>query len=423
MSDSERVIVRIGLDDTDHPEGGCTTYDLNELSRLLIRDIDSAQEIERRLVRLWPFAERRTRGNAALCLLISINTTDVETLYETLQHWIPEPDNSEIGSASRPAIVVGLGSPPASWYWETVRGYVALDDRLSSIEASDYRVITRSDRPHGAIGASAAIAWPASEFTWELVAWRYPNRIGSPRAVDAELIGSMSVKYPGTFANRDPTTGRCLIAPRTPCPVLYGIRGLNESSVIDAHNDLQSYDSIEDSIEYGTHRTNQCSDDHLENTFVGTVTSEPVIGPGGHVSLTVMSMGKSETILAFKEGGPVNAEVRLMHAGDIIRWVGLRSPDDSIHLERVCLIDPVPVIKNRPKCCGTAMKSGGKRSVLRCSKCEKKCKRSWVSNPLRNAGLWAEPPPSHRRHIAKPLSEGPPDTTARMPTELTSQPK
>lgn len=420
MSDSERVIVRIGLDDTDHPEGGCTTYDLNELSRLLIRDIDSAQEIERRLVRLWPFAERRTRGNAALCLLISINTTDVETLYETLQHWIPEPDNSEIGSASRPAIVVGLGCPPASWYWETVRGYVALDDRLSSIEASDYRVITRSDRPHGAIGASAAIAWPASEFTWELVAWRYPNRIGSPRAVDAELIGSMSVKYPGTFANRDPTTGRCLIAPRTPCPVLYGIRGLNESSVIDAHNDLQSYDSIEDSIEYGTHRTNQCSDDHLENTFVGTVTSEPVIGPGGHVSLTVMSMGKSETILAFKEGGPVNAEVRLMHAGDIIRWVGLRSPDDSIHLERVCLIDPVPVIKNRPKCCGTAMKSGGKGSVLRCSKCEKKCKRSWVSNPLRNAGLWAEPPPSHRRHIAKPLSEGPPDTTARIPTELTS---
>ena len=72
MSDSERVIARIGLDDTDHPEGGCTTYDLNELSRLLIQNIDSAEEVERRLVRLWPFAERRTRGNAALCLILSI---------------------------------------------------------------------------------------------------------------------------------------------------------------------------------------------------------------------------------------------------------------------------------------------------------------------------------------------------------------
>ena len=62
MSDPERVIARIGLDDTDRPEGGCTTYDLNELSRLLIQNIDSAQEVERRLVRLWPFAERRTRA-------------------------------------------------------------------------------------------------------------------------------------------------------------------------------------------------------------------------------------------------------------------------------------------------------------------------------------------------------------------------
>ena len=418
MSDSERVTLRLGLDDTDHPEGGCTTYDLNELSKLITCNIGSAVEIERRLVRLWPFAERRTRGNAALCLLISINSRDVEALYETLHNWIPEPDTSEIANASRPAIVVGKGSAPASWYWETVRGYVDLDDRLSSIEASDYRVITHSDRPHGAIGASAAVAWPASDFTWELVAWRYPNRIGSPRAVDAELIGSISVKHPGTFANRDPTTGRCLIAPRTPCPVLYGIRGLNESSVIEAHSDLQAHDSIEDSIEYGIHRTNQCSDDHLENMFVGTVTSEPVIGPGGHVSLTTMSRGRLETIVAFKEGGPVNAEVRSMHVGDIIRWVGLRSSDDSIHLERVCLIDPVPVIKNRPKCCGSAMKSEGKRSVLRCSKCDKKRKRSWVSKPLRNVGIWAEPPPSHRRHIAKPLSEGPPDITARMPPEM-----
>ena len=417
MSDSERVIAKIGLDDTDHPEGGCTTYDLNELSRLLTRNIDSAEEIERRLVRLWPFAERRTRGNAALSLLISINPQDIETLHETLQHWIPEPDNSQIGNASRPAIVVGLGDAPASWYWETVRGYVPLDDRLSSIEASDYRVITRSDRPHGAVGASAAIAWPASEFTWELVAWRYPHRIGSPRTVDAELIGSISAKHPGTFANRDPTTGRCLIAPRTPCPVLYGIRGLTQSSVIEAHNDMQASDSIEGSIEYGIHRTNQCSDDHLDGMFVGTVTSEPVIGPGGHASLTAMSRGKNETILAFKEGGPVNTEIRSMHVGDIIRWVGLRSPDDSIHLERVCLIDPVPIIKNRPKCCGSAMKSEGRRSMLRCAKCEKKRKRSWVSKPLRNAGLWVEPPPSHRRHIAKPLSEGPPAAAAKVPPE------
>ena len=219
--------MRIGLDDTDHPEGGCTTFDLNELSRFLIRNIDSAKEIERRLVRLWPFAERRTRGNAALCLLLSINRQDIELLHEILQEWVPEPDNSEIVNASRPAIVVGSGNAPEAWYWETVRKHVSLNDRLSSIKSSGYSIITRSDRPHGVIGASAAISWPASEFTWELVAWRIRLRRHTPPWT--ETIASISDKHPGTFANRDPTTGRCLIAPRTPCPVLYGIRGLSKS--------------------------------------------------------------------------------------------------------------------------------------------------------------------------------------------------
>lgn len=416
MSASERVIMRIGLDDTDHPEGGCTTFDLNELSRFLIRNIDSAKEIERRLVRLWPFAERRTRGNAALCLLLSINRQDIELLHEILQEWVPEPDNSEIVNASRPAIVVGSGNAPESWYWETVRKHVSLNDRISSIKSSGYSIITRSDRPHGVIGASAAISWPASEFTWELVAWRDPIRVGTPRAVDPETIASISDKHPGTFANRDPTTGRCLIAPRTPCPVLYGIRGLSKSSVIDAHNDLQASDSVEVSFEYGIHKTNQCSDDHLDDIFVGTVTGSPVIGPGGHVSLTAMSGGRNETLLAFKEGGPVNEEIRSMHIGDIILWAGLRSPDDSIHLERVCLIDAVPIIENRPKCCGTSMKSEGSKSMLRCVKCEKKGKRLWTSKPPRKVGAWVEPPPSHRRHLAKPLSEGPPSIIVQNPS-------
>ena len=64
---------RIGLDDTDHPDGGCTTFDLNSLTVHLASEVPSFREIERRLVRLWPYAERRTRGNAALCLLSLIH--------------------------------------------------------------------------------------------------------------------------------------------------------------------------------------------------------------------------------------------------------------------------------------------------------------------------------------------------------------
>ena len=37
---------RIGLDDTDHPDGGCTTFDLNSLADLLVSEVPSFREIE-----------------------------------------------------------------------------------------------------------------------------------------------------------------------------------------------------------------------------------------------------------------------------------------------------------------------------------------------------------------------------------------
>ena len=36
---------RIGLDDTDHPDGGCTTFDLNSLADLLVSEVPSFREI------------------------------------------------------------------------------------------------------------------------------------------------------------------------------------------------------------------------------------------------------------------------------------------------------------------------------------------------------------------------------------------
>ena len=58
----------IGIDDTDYPEGGCTTWTSQLLAKII--EEEGAKIIERRLVRLWPFAPRRTRGNGAVCLVI-----------------------------------------------------------------------------------------------------------------------------------------------------------------------------------------------------------------------------------------------------------------------------------------------------------------------------------------------------------------
>jgi len=61
----------LGLDDTDHLGGGCTTH---TLWRLLASLPSSVQVGELRLVRLWPLAPGRTRGNAAVA--VELNPSD-----------------------------------------------------------------------------------------------------------------------------------------------------------------------------------------------------------------------------------------------------------------------------------------------------------------------------------------------------------
>ena len=66
----------IGLDDTDTLSGGCTTHEfyllIEELSKLSKLGSPWSTPKDTRLVRLWPFASKRTRGNAALALNIDV---------------------------------------------------------------------------------------------------------------------------------------------------------------------------------------------------------------------------------------------------------------------------------------------------------------------------------------------------------------
>ena len=62
-------------------------------------------------------------------------------------------------------------------------------------------------------------------------------------------------------------------------------------------------------------------------------------------------MGDRKTLVAFKEGGDVNRLLRKLIPGDRINWLGLESPDGSIHLERLRIESSVPRILGRPICC------------------------------------------------------------------------
>ncbi|MED5485762.1 MAG: hypothetical protein VYE59_04015, partial [Candidatus Thermoplasmatota archaeon] len=72
----------LALDDTDHLGGGCTTFTLFELIQNLPNGYTAS---EFRLVRLYPFARQRTRGNAAVA--VKIDGDNYEVLLSFLDLW------------------------------------------------------------------------------------------------------------------------------------------------------------------------------------------------------------------------------------------------------------------------------------------------------------------------------------------------
>ncbi|MDC1029310.1 hypothetical protein OAR30_01800, partial [Euryarchaeota archaeon] len=140
---------------------------------------------------------------------------------------------------------------------------------------------------------------------------------------------------------------------------------------------------------------------------------------GAHSALEVFSNGRNITLVAFKEGGDVNRLLRKLIPGDRINWLGLESPDGSIHLERLSIESSLPRITGRPTCCnGKTMRSAGSKQPLRCLNCSKVSKKYWLYDEIDLSGIelinnWVEPSASQRRHLSKPLILGVPTSSGK----------
>lgn len=416
MINPSKTRIWIGLDDTDTPDYGCTTATFDDLINS-ISHLPNFQVLERRLVRLWPFAERRTRGNGALSCIIECSSEAIVDFEKILSSFFTNLEDSlklhgKIDSRTSPALMYSFVEINEDLYWEAARQKVEISDRIKKISGINKMTLNSE---WGLIGASSAMAWkPHADSTWELVAWRYPKNIGRKRRISSSIVKEMELNHPETFVNRDPTKEKGLIAPRTPCPVLYGIRGSSSQAVLSAHEWLQSNPEVEKCQRFAIHRTNQLSDDHITGFSTSTVLTNPIETKGAHSSLEVIFMGSSKTLVAFKEGGEVNRLLRKLIPGDKISWMGLESPDGSIHLERLRVDSPVPRVTGRPVCCNNkTMRSAGNNQPLRCDFCPKIIEKHWQFkeidlSDLELIGGWVEPPPSQRRHLSRPLSLGEP---------------
>ena len=407
-----KSVVRIALDDTDHVDHACTTEHFQRLLSMLQLSIDDFAVLERRLVRLWPFAPKRTRGNAALSAVCELGQGSLDDVNKICKKFIKDlAVEIEIGYPSEgqrpdPCLLVSDVEFPEDLYWQAVRREVKLKNRLEILPDSA-KIHSISPQPAGLIGASSAIAWnPSQGSTWELIAWRQSDRIRTNREVSQQSIIEMSERFPETFTNRDPTTGRGMIMPRTNCPVLYGVRGNSSQEVSDAHKFMQSRDDVETCEAWAIHRTNQVSDDHLLGYHSAVVSGLPNEVQGGHSSILVWDGEVGKTLVAFAESGPVNVLLRRTKPGDVVDWLGLKAPSGEIHLERLRVKSTVPRTGERPGCCGKAMRSAGKGQGLRCTICGSIKEKSWKIESISfdgQSGGWVEPTASNRRHLAMPL--------------------
>ena len=389
----------LGLDDTDSLAGGCTTEVFDTLLRHL--PVGASTGVPR-LVRLWPFAQRRTRGNAALA--VEIHTNDVDGLLGHLDTWwadhlAPLRGKMEPSLVSdrdqfpaSPGMVWFDQPPPPSVYFDSVRSHVSIDSLPEP---------TRAWGGHGRIGATAAVAWPALSCTWEAIAWRLEGEDHRPRRVD---VASLAVVdgWPDTFLSRDPRKGTNLIAPRGNSPVLFGLRATSFETAERGCQRLLEGSGTEHVDRWRVFQTNQASGDHLGPEWTLTVERVDVHPTRKHATVLCGDV----SVRAYAEGGPVNALARWLMPGDEISVAGLTDADGMIHAERLKIEAWVPRAQQRPRCpdCDVRMKSMGTNQGLRCPKCKLRSEDAWVeveAHPPHES--WVEPPASARRHLARPL--------------------
>lgn len=425
----------IGIDDTDSKKGMCTTY-------LALEVIKAFEELDvigyPRLVRLNPNIPWKTRGNGAICIRFGkgygkkflIAKIDKKKYYA-----YEKGKNIEFGEEAKervqkiveayaqfedkntnPAFVITSNKFNQKLYWQAVRQVVKLEE-IRSLIRSNHALYKIYKNGRGLIGAAAAISWRPRDRTYEVIAYREINKWGTEREINANSVISMDVSFPSTFNNYDYLNKRVVIAPNSPCPVLFGIRGDSAKDLPKAMHMIKS----EKKIGWLVYLTNQGSDEHLQEKKIskvkpyqsvivqGKVISKPRSIVGGHIVLTI-SDGKSIDCTAYEPSKQFRKVIRQLAVGDMVTVYGsVRKKPFTINIEKIRVDKLVKIYQkiSNPVCkvCGKRMKSTG-REGYKCKRCRTKAeKKDAVFKPLKRKIMegFYEPPVSARRHLSKPL--------------------
>jgi len=424
----------IGLDDTDSRERGmCTTY---VAARLAARIEADGGRVERRLlVRLNPGVAHKTRGNAALAVHTDLGH---ERALELAREHLDLAETAD--PKTNPGVVVAPGDPGdpgaipdavAAFAREAVRDYHDVADAAALADGAGYGT-AHAGNGRGRIGALAAVgAWRAfDDWTYEHISYRERERWGTDRDVDpASVRDAADAAYPAVWDTVDRASGYPVCVPRTPCPVLHGIRGDDPAAVRAVADDIES----EPVARRALFVTNQGTDAHLRSVdslaavrdgrayrVTGDVVTAPETREGGHVFVRIGdglsddsgggSGADSDTLAcaAFEPTKRFRDRIRALRVGDRITACGEIS-DGTLKLEKFAVRDLVRTESAPPKCpdCGRSMGSAGAGQGYRCRDCTTSAPGK-VERPVERdlETGWYEVPPVARRHVAKPLVRG-----------------
>jgi tRNA(Ile2)-agmatinylcytidine synthase len=420
------VNLHVGLDDTDSPRCGCTTYVaaliIEKMRELGVSFIDYPA-----LVRLNPNVPWKTRGNGALCLRITCRPRLLDKVKESVIEKVEEQADLSY-EGTDPGIVFLAGDVPKeieSFTEQTITSLVEKDEALKLIskfraEALGYK------KGRGIIGGLAAIGSNLEkDHTYEFIAYRTEENRGTPRRVDAHSVVEMDRQMGhSVFSNIDSESGRVLITPRGPDPILYGIRGETPEAVKNGHEIVVAKEPIE---RWTIFKTNQGTDAHLKKAVSikevkpfnpvivrGEVAENPHVIQGGHVIFEIADNTGRVDCAAYEPTGALHKAARNLIKGDLVEvYGGIRpsSPSNpmTVNLEKmhVTKMAPLMVCMN-PLCpvCGKRTKSMGKDQGFECKKCglhAKNLKKTThkVERTLKPR-LYLTSPRS-QRHLTKPL--------------------
>lgn len=408
----------IGVDDTDSPDGMCTTY---LASQIINRFKDNGIELVGypRLIRLNPFARHKTRGNGGVALKI-LNDSKAQLAKQIV---LEEVENLSMFDCdnTNPGVIFYDGEitrEMEDYAFRAIHEFITIDE-AEEFGKSIGCEIHKFKKGRGIIGSIASISLPLSDFTYELLAYRAPQNFGTERQIDYESVYEMDEKtFPDTFENIDYSEKYIAIEPKTPCPVLYGIRSNVPEVLKKAKDIVKVREPIDD---WCIFKTNQHTDMHIQqasqisdmNQFgcyrvCGEVKNKPTIIDGGHMFFYITDESGEIECGAYEPTKNFRKIVSYLRQGDVIEVYGGIGEQNTFNVEKFKVISLNDVEYKNPICeCGKRMTSAGKNKGFKCKRCGNKIE-SDEKIPIKierdlKEGQFYETPVSARRHLSKPL--------------------